>query len=223
MQKKYKDRLKIWIPPIMWDYVRKLVRSNLYTGKRIKKEQKADWYENYYSQTKYTQHYASNPYYFMYAIIADRIVHKVSSVLEVGCGCGRFGAVLYQLGFTEYVGFDFSQRQIDAAKKICPEQTYYCADAYNTDLYETVKYEAVVCTEFLEHVEKDLDIIRRVPKDILFIGSVPSFDFDSHVRFFKTPGEVESRYAPLLNKFDINRYCLRNEKNYLYIFEGITK
>ena len=223
MRKKYKDILKQWTPPIVFDYGRKIAHSKLFADKQKKKEKKNNWYENYYSQFEFTQHYASSLYYFMYSILADRIVHKVSSILDIGCGSGYLASVLFQLNFTQYVGFDFSHKQLDAARKRCPEQKYYYADAYKTNLFYTVEYEAVACTEFLEHVEKDLDIIRRIPKGKIFFGSVPSFDFESHVRYFKTSGEVENRYAPLLKEFDINRYCLRNEENYLFIFEGITK
>jgi hypothetical protein len=52
-----------------------------------------------------------------------------------------------------------------------------------------------VCTEVLEHVVDDLDVISLWPKEKLLICSVPNFDSDTHERFFKNDEEVSSRYG----------------------------
>ena len=49
--------------------------------------------------------------------------------------------------------------------------------------------------EFLEHINKDLEIISRIPANSNFLFSVPSFDCEGHVRYFPDIMYIKDRYA----------------------------
>jgi 2-polyprenyl-3-methyl-5-hydroxy-6-metoxy-1,4-benzoquinol methylase len=60
------------------------------------------------------------------------------------------------------VGFDFSVQRIEWARATVSEVRFDIADVYTTDLLESVPYNTVVCTEFLEHVKGDVEVLRQV-------------------------------------------------------------
>ena len=52
----------------------------------------ADWYDEIYRQPHdYQAHYTQSRYYFLWSVIADRLIRSgVRRVLELGCGTGQF-------------------------------------------------------------------------------------------------------------------------------------
>jgi len=217
-----KNALRQITPPVIWKIAEHFTSNHRSPVHGEQKDSK--WYNVYYAQFRdVKQHYASSPYYFMYAVLADRILRaNHTTLLEIGCGRGRLPNILRHQNFKNYVGFDFSREQLKIAQRNCPEFSFLYADAFTTDLYDTVPYDAVVCTEFLEHVEGDLEIINKVRKGVRFYGSVPSFPFESHVRHFSSTNEVEQRYSSLFLNFCVIPYFFKSEKQIIYIFEGIT-
>ena len=93
------------------------------------------------------------------------------------------------------------------------------ADASRTDLYDTHLYDAVLCTEFLEHVECDTEILSRIRSGVVFYGSVPSFPSASHVRHFASADQVAGRYAALFQGFRIDPFLVGN--NTFFVIEGV--
>lgn len=55
-----------------------------------------------------------------------------------------------------------------------------------------------MCTEVLEHLERDLDAIALWKSGTKLILSVPNFDFTTHVRHFLHERDVETRYGDLV-------------------------
>src|SRR5260370_31632558 len=51
----------------------------------------------------------------------------------------------------------------------------------------------------LEHVDRDLGIIRLWRDATWCVCSVPNFDYAGHVRFFNTTGEVTTHYGGLID------------------------
>jgi SAM-dependent methyltransferase len=185
-------------------------------------EKSSDWYDQSFVSTDYCRHYTESRYYFLWSVIADRMARaRVFSVLDVGCGTGQLADLLRYKGVTDYVGIDFSPKRIERAKSTCPDFTFIVTDAFQTDLFETFHYEGVVCTEFLEHVEQDIEIITRIRAGTRFFGTVPNFPYTSHVRHFKSSAEVFSRYAQYFNEFGVDSFAGNAAGRTYYLFEGI--
>jgi SAM-dependent methyltransferase len=97
-----------------------------------------------------------------------------------------------------YRGFDFSPVAVERARaRLVGSQDFFVSDARLLESY-AVAAEAIVCTEVLEHIQDDLDVIQHWPKGSYCICSVPNFDADNHVRFFRNAEQVRARYGSLL-------------------------
>jgi SAM-dependent methyltransferase len=136
-------------------------------------------------------------WYGSWAVIADRVMSRDGAkVLDMGCGAGHLSRLLADRGLQHYVGFDFSVKRLEQARVLVPEFRFEVADASTTDLFDTVEFNTVVCTEFLEHLDGDLEILARIHSGARVLGTVPNYDAHGHVRFFDTKDEVEQRYRP---------------------------
>lgn len=194
------------------------------SGKRAEYgEKNAAWYDEIYSTYEhYRLHYTRSVYYPLWSVIVDRIMRAgISSVLDVGCGPGQFATLLRDRGLEEYCGFDFSEKCIRQARLICPDYSFVVADAFETDLFQTFHYDAVVCTEFLEHVECDIEILRQIRSGVRLYGSVPNFMYFSHVRCFKNCDEVKDRYGQLFSEFRVDPLLSNPTGTTFYLLEGL--
>ena len=75
-----------------------------------------------------------------------------ASVLDVGCGFGRIGELVYAINpDISYLGVDLSPDQIDAARRrLPPSARFAVVDARRLDL--TARYDLVIASEVLMHV-----------------------------------------------------------------------
>jgi 2-polyprenyl-3-methyl-5-hydroxy-6-metoxy-1,4-benzoquinol methylase len=128
--------------------------------------------------------------------------------------------LLRDKGIQSYHGFDFSQKRVEQARKVCPEFEFTIEDAFKTKLFENFDYNIVICTEFLEHVERDQEIIEKIRPGAKFIGTVPNFPFVSHVRHFTSENEVNKRYSNYFNNFSCCSYYSNKQGRTFYLFEG---
>jgi SAM-dependent methyltransferase len=212
-------------PPLLWRSA-KAVRDRVTATKGESVEpgqQDASYYDRLYArQGAYHQHYSTSPYYFLWSVIADRLLRaEVTSVLDVGCGAGQFAGLLRDRGLKQYCGFDFSSTAIRMARSVCPDWEFVAADALETDLFQTRDYQAVVCTEVLEHIESDIGLLKRVPANVLFFGSVPNFPDTAHVRFFPDCQAVLQRYGSLLRGCRVDALAYGDGGRQLYVLEGV--
>jgi SAM-dependent methyltransferase len=183
----------------------------------------ADFYNDAYeNEQEYRKPYRTSRYYFVWTVIADRLRRAHSrGVLEIGCGSGQLAQLMRDQKVPNYLGFDFSSAAI-ALASANSEQTFVVADAKTTDLFTTHEYDTVVCTEVLEHVDFDLDILDRIPAGTRCICSVPSFPYISHVRHFETAEAVTERYESMFDGFDVLELPMPVEESLrYYLFEGI--
>ncbi len=104
------------------------------------------------------------------------IVSKDSVILDVGCGYGRTMNELYQEGFWNICGIDFSQKMIEKGKSLYP---HFDLKQYNTIFpFEDNAFDAVVLVAVLTCIVKNDDQeqlmgeIQRVlkPKGILYVN-----------------------------------------------------
>lgn len=217
-----KKLLKNFFPPILLHCTKNLLNSIRPVIERAG-EKSNTWYDRAFdSSISMRKHYTEAPKYFLWSVIADRLMFTESrSILDVGCGSGQFSHLLFDRGFKEYYGIDFSQKRIEWARKNCPEFTFISDDVLETDIFDTFYYDAVVCIEFLEHVERDIDVITSIKSGARFYGSVPNFPYVSHVRHFTTSEEVFDRYSKYFHNFSVTSLIADTEGNIFYLFEGI--
>jgi len=152
-------------------------------------------------QGAYELPYWHSSYYPLFkAVLAGVLRHGVKTVLEVGCGTGGFAQLLMDKTSLNYRGFDFSEVAVESAKaRTGRPEAFSVANATIRSSYEGCDYDCVVCTEVLEHIEQDLDTIAHWKPGIFCECSVPNFDSETHVRYFKSEAEVVNRYKALID------------------------
>ena len=187
----------------------------------------ADWYDDAYckAEDRYSKHYTSSIYWGSWNVIMDRIRRAGRTrVLEVGCGPAQLAAAMHDAALLEdYRGLDFSSKAIELAQANCPALDFVLGDARKSDIFETFDYDCVITTEFLEHVEQDLEVLGRIRPGVQVLATVPNFDSESHLRFFDDAGEVRTRYRAAFVDLDVTE-CLLNDRGLkLYLLDGVTR
>lgn len=221
-----KNTAKRLTPPILWDSARsvaKVLRAKVHRPPDPQ-ERDASYYDRkYLTSGEACQHYSASDYYFLWSVVVDRLTRAgVRSVLDIGCGPGQFAALLRDKGLRRYCGLDFSEQCIQIARSVCPEFEFVTANAVETDLFETFDYEAVVCTEFLEHLEEDIRILQRIRAGARVYGTVPNFRCLSHVRYFSSRKQVHERYGKMFRDFRVDvLLCNYRRGTAFYLFEGV--
>jgi SAM-dependent methyltransferase len=224
--------VKDFTPPILVRSARTL-RSRLGGGRQAdsrsagplnpdKIEYGPDFYDDSFdTDGRWRRPYWKLDWYGSWAVIADRVLGVAApSVLDMGCGAGHLARLLADRGLEQYTGFDFSRKRLEHARALVPEFRFEVADAYTTDLLETVDYNIVVCTEFLEHLDGDLEILGRLRRGARLLGTVPNYDAHGHVRYFGSAGEVEDRYRACFSTFTVTQ--IRNlPGNAEWLIDGV--
>jgi SAM-dependent methyltransferase len=200
------------------------IRSLLRPDALAEGQQAAEFYDRVFEDNPLQRgHYTASPYYFLWTVIVDRLRNSLRrGVLEVGCGAGQLAHTLDDAGIVErYCGFDFSAARVEHARRNCPRFRFEVADALETDLYRTVDYDAVIATEFLEHVSADLQVIESIRPGTYFLGTVPNFPYVSHVRHFADRSEVARRYAHQFERFRVDEFSANDRGKRFFLLEGI--
>ena len=90
---------------------------------------------------------------------------------------------------------------------------------FETDLLSA--YDTVVCLEFLEHVERDLEILGRIRGGTHFYGTVPNFPSGAHVRHFESAQEVYERYEKRFHELAVDTHLADTKGRLFFVMEGI--
>lgn len=186
-------------------------------------EQPSGFYDaTYRAALHWKEHYTDSPYYPLWAVVGDRVRRAgVRRVLDIGCGPGQVACFLRDLGVEEYRGLDFSSVRIEAALAACPEYEFVVGNVFENDLLETFDYDCVLMLEFLEHVERDLNVLERIRRGAIVIATVPNFAEAAHVRHFRSIEEVRERYSPLLSTVEVTDFLAAKSGRTHFIVEGI--
>lgn len=170
----------------------------------------------------YHNHYTQSFYYpsWQLAMTYLRKFDCSTSILEIACGAGQFANMLFDNGYSNYIGFDFSAEAIILAKKNNPQYAdrFFVDDAFETELLKK-PYDLVLCFEALEHIQNDLELLGRIHSGTKVILSVPNFSDPYHVCYFRTIEEVRNRYQNVINISEIVTSKL-NHLNCLYYIVG---
>jgi len=183
--------------------------------KPLKRE--AEYYDNYYNKRAiFTGHYAQSPCYHIFLFILEFLLEiKKPKILDIGCGTGQLSYMLWEQGYENYTGFDFSSYAIKTAKeRDIPSHKFEVGDARNPEIYKG-DYNTVISTEVMEHLD-DITVMYNIPKGANFLFSVPKKGCESHIRVFRDFKDVEERYGKFLEFTDMvwveDRYWVVSSK-----------
>ena len=180
-------------------------------------EKGSDYYNDLFAKQQYYNDHYSNIHYYVQWVQVEMILRPFRNrpILEIGCGTGQFAQMLHDLGYTRYSGFDFSDVAIDLARKRVP-LNFAVGDALDPTLYSG-EYDAVVCLEVLEHLEKDHQVLENIKPGTFMVISVPNFDDRSHVRWFRSPYQIRKRFYRHMRidhiRFVNNIYIVSGERS----------
>jgi trans-aconitate methyltransferase len=146
-----------------------------------------------------------SPWLPMYEELA-RMIEPHEEVVDLGCGTGRLIELLRRNGhYAQITGVDWSASALEEAFQYVgfnggtrmPSFRREDLREWEPDL-ERAGNTVYVCSEVLEHLEDDLDLVRRIPPGHRFLFTVPNFYSEAHVRTFVGTGDLWERYAGLL-------------------------
>jgi SAM-dependent methyltransferase len=163
-------------------------------------EQPRSYYERFHSDPQaYAAHYRDSVYYPLFRRVAELIeARRLNRILEVGCGSGTLAHLLMDRSAVDYRGFDFSAVAVKrAGARTGRPEVFSVGDARDPTLYGG-DYDGIICTEVLEHIENDREVVELWPVGSYCICSVPNFMNKEHVRCFRSAAEVRERYGDLL-------------------------
>lgn len=183
------------------------------------------YYDDVYSHSDtYAQPAERSIYLPLWERIAAVLLEcGVKNILDFGCGPGQFAEFVEQnLPFAGYCGIDFSPVAVSLASSRCPRYSFERQVLPLADFADLPSFDAVICTEVLEHVEQDLDLLRSVPSGVIFIGSVPNFFSFSHLRVFQSAQHVRDRYGRFFDDFSVEGFAISSEAM-LWLMRGKRK
>lgn len=137
--------------------------------------------------------------------------------IDIGCGVGWFTDMLYFNVSRDIKGIDFSKLAIlFHARRLYPSVGFEIADIYE---YDYTGYEVAVLTEVLEHIDKDIDLLKKLPQGCIVYATVP-FEAErrdiTHVREYSIDS-IMKRYG------DIMEFKLCEKFEQYIIIRGIIK
>ena len=221
-----KEILREMTPPFLWKASRALRKAVAATAPESAQwtygaEQPAAFYDQRFAERSgWKEHYSQSHYYPLWTVVVDRLMAAgAQRVVDVGCGPGQFACLLRDRGVTGYLGLDFSELRLAHARELCPGLRFEQADIFQSDILKSEDYDAVVLLEFLEHVERDLEVLRMVRPGALVLGTVPNFSDVGHVRCFRTASEVQARYA-MLDGIRVDALLMKPTGQTIFLIEG---
>lgn len=169
-----------------------------------------------------------SPWLPLYQEVAE-LIGPEEEVVDLGCGTGRFIKLLLQRDhYAKITGIDWSVEALDVSMRYCGSGPFHHEfmglEWITADLDDWTPggdrsgNTVYVCTEVLEHLPDDIDLVRRIPPGHRFIFSVPNYDSESHVRTFRDVHDAWSRYDHLLR---FRRWILiGNERRAVHVYEA---
>lgn len=173
-------------------------------GSAYRKAPEAPYYDRIFRTRKqFHRHYSGSRYFQIWKILIKDIPTS-DRILELGCGTGQLAAYLYDQGFRNYLGLDFSTTAIARARNAAPDLAFRVADLRAPDVY-ACPYDRVVATEVLEHLDDDLTVFGHLRAGTRVHATLPMKDDPSHVRFFPKASGVVARYEPHLDDLSVQK------------------
>lgn len=169
-------------------------------------EQTLEYYDKYFLDKKDYQklHYREFSRYPLwnqvYKFLSKYSPDLNTQILEVGCGTGQLAYLLWDCGYRNYTGTDFSPVAIQMCWEFCSQ--HFELEDCKLSLINR-KFDVCIAVEILEHIQEDLDLLKLIPAGKKIIFGVPKFDAKSHVRHFPKLKNVTKRYGSLINILEV--------------------
>jgi SAM-dependent methyltransferase len=137
---------------------------------------------------------------------------KIPYVVDLGCGPGHFAKLLQDNhpNLLKYWGYDFSTVSLRMGTQMVKRDSKFAfrkADILNFDFTDgkpsNILYTAY---EFLEHINNDIGVIKKLPGNTLFSFSVPNYWSPGHVRIFQEEKDVRERYGSFFSELHIKEF-----------------
>jgi hypothetical protein len=165
-------------------------------------------YDLTYSTSKdYKQHYNDMVYADTWRYIMGKLC-VYDKLLDIGCGPGHLAHMLYDNGFKNYTGIDFSDVAIKMARAKVPSYNFIKDDLRTINYSKYYDYK-IICTEALEHIENDIDLLKKLPPNYI-IFSVPDFMTVDHYRTYKNEKFIKEYYKNVLNILTVKTFPVGN-------------
>jgi 2-polyprenyl-3-methyl-5-hydroxy-6-metoxy-1,4-benzoquinol methylase len=189
-------------------------------------EQKASYYDEVVkNHPVYRGHYTAYRKWFpLLLLVTDRLIYnKHQAILDLGCGAGHLAHLMYDYGFLNYKGIDFSKEMLKAADTRGLPFDFVLADLNEFD-FNTIDYDTIVATEFIEHVDNDLSILSKIRSGAKVLLTTTNEPGKEHVRTFPNEQSVYDRYSHLFSYIGVtsfrNMMCQWGWQVF-YVIEGI--
>jgi malonyl-CoA O-methyltransferase len=101
---------------------------------------------------------------------------KEKSVMDAGCGTGKFCSIAEQQGASKILGLDLSPVMIDVAKTNCRITKFTCGDLSSATLEEN-NFDIIICALVLGHIENLTPALDHLLKALKNGGALIITDF----------------------------------------------
>lgn len=188
-------------------------------------------YDAIYTDSEgYKKHYSEVRYVNIWKYVTERLSLN-DKILELGCGPGHLANMLYDNGFRNYTGIDFSEVAINLSKSKIPSFNFIESDLNNIK-YDDYKDHKIISIETFEHVVNDIEIIKKLP-DTNIIFSVPNYMCENHYRVYPSKEFIIDYYKDVLDIFNITTFVFNGDffiktekienKNVIFVVEAKIK
>ena len=163
----------------------------------------------------YNKHYSKmTVYHDLWLKVLEYLkLIKDPNILEIGCGTGQFAQMLYDRGYKNYSGIDFSDIGIKKSKERCPNYTFY---RHDLRIPFDLEYDTILALEVFEHLD-DMKVISNLKSGSNIIFTLSMSDYCAHIRYFISTDEVWERYSMKIELERVEHFHL------YFIGKGIIK
>lgn len=110
------------------------------------------------------------------------------SCIDIGCGFGHSTKKLAGLYRADWTGLEFSAGAVNAASHNFPKLKFIYSAGYDFERACRQKYDSVVCSEVIEHVEDDgafIDALMKITERKLILTTPSRYvDDPGHLRLY---------------------------------------
>jgi 2-polyprenyl-3-methyl-5-hydroxy-6-metoxy-1,4-benzoquinol methylase len=170
-----------------------------------------EYLEKHWNKNKIWTHLLSPVHQKRLKYCADTM--QGENFVDIGCGAGHSTNIMKGFHPGNWTGIDFCDITINNAKKIFSNINFISLESVSK-LNDLEPYDGVVCSEVIEHVENDLELVNalyNITKKITII-TTPSIKVDDpgHLRVYN-----EKSLKQLFN--NISNTTIKQDGKFFYI------